>query len=205
MRRNSRNVWAGILAVALCGVSASGCRSGGLETSTKLAEAQSDLLRQAAARADVVIEEREIAHFNQAGATLSTAPVRGLENVPATELPGGIDLAFAYLDSPGQEFPAGFYRLRAVANVREVGTTPGRIDVVAADGRLAGTLPATFEVSSMRVPNVDFPRTTVIRRYPCSGSTPGKCDHTAEICYCCTNGIVTCTPRLFPLLSEITR
>jgi hypothetical protein len=193
MRKNCLKVfvWGICLAMIL-----GGCHStGGYGRPTDSLNTQTALLRAASERLGVPVRTERMVTVSQGGATLLTAPAANLEAVPATELPQGVDVAVAYLDSPRQPFPAGFYTLRGFADAREPGTVEGRMDVVDANRQVVGQLPARFEIFSMTLP--DRPERLVTNVSFHSSRLAGHCNPATETCYCCTNGWIVCTSRIW--------
>ncbi|HSS49342.1 MAG TPA: hypothetical protein VLX28_10380 [Thermoanaerobaculia bacterium] len=123
------------------------------------------------------------------GATVVAGTISGLESVPATDLPKGVNTAFVYLDLPDgpggvqPNLPAGFYTVRVTASLQTVQdalkasggvppdttnpgaspTVPGaKIELVNAHGQVAAVVPAQLEAFSLTAPtNVPKQRTVV--------------------------------------------
>jgi hypothetical protein len=184
-----------ILAVFLS-IFTGGCYStGALSRPTDSVKTHADLIRQASERLGVPIRTERMVTVSQGGATFLTAPAANLESVPATELPRGVDVAVAYLDSPGQTYPAGFYILHGVANAQQPGTVEGRIQLLDANRRVAGDIPARFEIFSMTLP--DRPERLITNVSFHSSRLAGHCNPNTETCYCCTNGWIVCTSNVW--------
>lgn len=146
-------------------------------------------VERAAARAGVAVNLDSLAQGTGNGATVVIGSIAGLENVPATELPNGVDTAFGYLELPTgpggvqPNLPAGFYTFRVSASRQTVedalkasgGVPPdtasfdGRpnvpgaeVELIDAEGRVAAVVPARLAVFSPTVPpDAISPRTLV--------------------------------------------
>jgi|GEM_PF-2536030 len=185
-----------LLTLSFVGLAGNGCRTASKNevASSAWTQAQAALLSQAGERLGVPVQTGQMVHFAQAGAALSTAPAANLDTIPATELPRGVNVAVAYVDSPGGNVPRGFYTVRAFADARQVGALEGRVQLVDAQGRIASEGPATFEIHSMMIPDrrtIDLTTVSVS-----SLRLAGHCNAQFETCYCCTNGWIVCTRRL---------
>lgn len=168
---------------------------------TALQHAQAAQIREAGQRLGVPVQLDRMTYVSQANAALLTAPVQGLENVPATALPNGVDVAVAYLDSPGQRYPAGYYRLRGVAQPREPGTVQGTLQVIDSGNTVVAELPARYDIVSMRVP--DRPVTRFTDVIFASSRLAGHCAGGKETCYCCPNGWIVCTGGLLTPVTNV--
>ncbi|QSQ19147.1 hypothetical protein JY651_27785 [Pyxidicoccus parkwayensis] len=115
---------------------------------------RSDLIA-AADKAGVKLNVEEIVTASSKDVTFVGTSIEGFEQVPATDLPKGVDAGFVYLDAPASGIPAGFYRLNAHANKEDVqkGTYPGTVGFIGADGKEVARVAATMETSSLTVPN----------------------------------------------------
>lgn len=161
---------------------------------------QAQEISRAAGYLGVQVETENMVSVSQGGATLSTATIRSWRSTPATELPNGVNYAVAYLNSPGQRFPAGYYTLRAFANPHGVGQVEGRVQVIDATGRTVNEVPATIDISSMTVPpGADrFAPTIGIVGIPIAPQPNGPyCRWGNKICHCCGNGQLVCTGGLW--------
>jgi len=182
--------------LGLIGLAGGGCRTASTNdvAGSAWTRAQAALLSQAGERLGVPVQTERMVHFAQAGAALSTAPAANLDTIPATELPRGVNVAVAYVDSPGANVPTGFYTVRAIADARQVGTIEGRVQLVDARGRVASESPASFDIQSMTIPDR---RTIDVTTVSLSSiRLAGHCNAAYETCYCCTNGWIVCTRRL---------
>lgn len=184
---------------------ATGCYSGGgggPARPTDAVKVHTELLRQASERLGVPVRTERLVTVSQGGATFISAPAANLESVPATQLPQGVNVAVAYLDSPGQRYPAGFYTLRAVADARQPGTVEGRMQVVDANRQVAGEIPARYEIFSMTLP--DRPERLITNVSFHSSRLAGHCNPATETCYCCTNGWIVCTSKIWEPFTQFT-
>ena len=83
-------------------------------------------MAKAASRAGVSVNLDSLTQGSGNGASLVIGSISGLEKVPATQLPDGVDTAFAYLDLPTgpggarPRVPAGYYTLRVTASQETV-------------------------------------------------------------------------------------
>ena len=178
-------------------IAASGCRSGrggdggfGSETE-RWSRVQAELLREASRSLGVPVQIENISQFSEGGATLITAPAEGLERVPATELPRGVNLGVAYVNSPGQSFPAGAYALRVSAPDPRIGENQGVIHLINANGSRVAQMAARITVDSLTTTPFNPSRRVSTR-------LAGHCKSGRETCYCCpTNGWIVCTETLF--------
>lgn len=136
-------------------------------------------MARAAARADVSVNLDSLTQGTGNGATVVIGSITGMERIPATELPRGVDAAFAYLDLPAgpggvkPNLPAGYYTFRVSASMQTVeealkasgGVPPdttspeGRasvsgaeVELIDAQGRIAAVVPAQLGVFSLTVP-----------------------------------------------------
>ncbi|MBV8516412.1 MAG: hypothetical protein JO197_03315 [Acidobacteria bacterium] len=110
------------------------------------------MLRDEANRLGVPLQTTPMVHYAQWGAAFYTAPAAGLEKVAPADFSRGVNLGVAYVDSPGQSFPAGYYSLRAFADPRAPGDVDGRLQIIDTGGKVAAEVPATLTVESMQVP-----------------------------------------------------
>jgi hypothetical protein len=142
-----------VLIAAVVAVAAIGCTSGrgrGIDAATANWTRETEsLLTKAASQAGVPLDTRSMVHYAQWGASFYTAPAAGFETSAAADLVRGVDLGVAYVDSPGQKYPKGYYTLKAFANPTQPGDVNGTIQVIGADGRTAAELPATVSVDSI--------------------------------------------------------
>lgn len=158
-------------------------------------EAQVRLLREAGQRMGVPVRAERAVTVAQGGATFLTAPAANLEGIPATELPRGVNVGVAYVDSAQASYTPGFYTLRAFAEPRQPGTVEGRLDLLDVNQNVVTTLPARFEITSMTLP--DNPDRLITNVTFSASRLAATCDARYETCYCCTNGWIVCTSRLY--------
>jgi hypothetical protein len=98
------------------------------------------------------------------GVTFAAATISGFEQVPARDLPQGVDFGFVYLDAPGSNLETGYYTLRASAAEEDVqvGRFGGTVELVDERGKVAARLPATVDAHSLDVPDpLPYARTIV--------------------------------------------
>lgn len=136
----------------------------------KAAQTTGDHLLDASRAAGVKIHAEEIFTVSRADETVTLAPIAGWEVVPATALPNGVEFAFAYFSTRTPSVPRGYYRLRAIADPRGVGTVDGRVQLIDSGGRVAAELAAQVEVHSMTVPEGADTR----RSYMIGATTDGQ-------------------------------
>jgi hypothetical protein len=112
-------------------------------------QTQMTLIRQAGDRLGVPVRGERIARLTQGTESMFVAPAANLASVPATAFAGGVSIGAAYFDMPSQGIANGFYKLKAIASIKAVGKTVGRVQLIGDAGSVAAELPATFDVSSM--------------------------------------------------------
>lgn len=138
-------------------------------TGAKAAQTTGDHLLEASRAAGVKVHAEEVFTVSRGDETVTLAPIAGWEGVPATALPNGVEFAFAHFSTRTPNVPRGYYRLRAIADARGVGTVEGRVQLIDSAGRVAAELPAQVEVHSMTVPEgADTRRSFMI------GATDGR-------------------------------
>jgi hypothetical protein len=123
-------------------------------------------LLEASAAAGIDVRAEEVFSISRAGDSFAAAPIVGWENVAATELRDGVDIAFAYVALSEPEVPAGYYTLRAFADATEVGTVDARVELVDDQGEVRAELPAQAEIHSLTVPDPAPFRNTFILAQP---------------------------------------
>lgn len=197
MQKSKYGIFAMVVVAALM---ASGCHSTsrvGINGVAIWPRAQAEEIQKAGERLGVPVETENMLNLSQAGATLMTATARSWRATPATDLPRGVNYAVAYLDSPGQTFPAGYYTLRAFAEPRGIGTVPARIQVIDAGGRVATEVAGTIDVASLTVPPEAARIAPTIAVFPIPVQNGPSCRWGNKICHCCSNGQLVCTDRLW--------
>src|SRR5690349_3270637 len=152
--------------------------------------AQSKLILQAGKRLGVPVRTERMVHLAQGSVSWFAASVANLESTPATELPRGVNIGVAYFDLLGQKFPKDFYKIRAFANVKQVGRFEGKAQLINDQGAIVGELPATVEVKSMTLPERSpsgLTSLTVCSGAACNigGGTPPTVGF--WVCFECTN------------------
>jgi hypothetical protein len=184
-----------LFAVVFVGLLGNGCHTARPITSySSWAQQQGEELRKAGERLGVPVETAGMLNFSQGRSTFSTATARSWRTTPATDLPGGVNFAVAWLDSPGQKFPAGYYALRAFAEPRELGMINGRIQILDASRVVVGEVPATFDIQSLTTPAdaAQIAPTIFVDAVHSSQNGP-KCKFGNRTCWCCTNGVLVCS------------
>lgn len=157
--KRSKSVFVMVLVAALLGVAGSAWAAD--------VSCNEELTRQigaAASAAGVAVHLDQLVTVSTQGATVAATTVQGYEQVPATDLPKGVDAGFLYLDAPSSGIPTGFYTVRASAKAGDVrvGDFDGTVQLVSKDGRVAAELPAKMDAFSLSVPaELPSPRTTV--------------------------------------------
>ena len=169
------------------------CGTGGGITSdtARVTMAQATAIRDAGVRLGVPVSTERMVHFAEPQVSWFEASAANLEKIAATELPRGVNVCVAYFDMPGQKFPKGFYKIRAVAEVRQVGRIDGRAELINEKGEIVATLPGKVEVQSMTVPENAASRLTAVTL--CAGAACNVGDVTPPIagfwaCQTCPNG-----------------
>lgn len=112
-------------------------------------------LVQAAGAAGVPIHADQFGMTTTGDFTFAGVSIAGNERTPATQFGTGVDSAFVYLNAPASGIPAGFYRLVARADPRDIriGNYSGFVDFQALDGSTAASVAATFDTPSLSAPN----------------------------------------------------
>lgn len=163
------------------------CKTTNTTTVPNWRESQIVAIREAGARMGIPIRTERVVSVARERTLLITAPAVNLEDIPATALRQGADIAVAYVDSPGSRVPKGFYKLRAFADVRATGTIAGRIDFVDVAGKVVAEVPSTVEVQSLTLPPRDPNSFTEVALR----SGAANC-HATWVCYLCPNGHWIC-------------
>lgn len=127
------------------------------------------LLTAAGNQLGVPVQTQPMVHYAQWGASFYIATAEKLDTTAAADLRSGVDLGVMYVDSPGQSYPKGYYRLRGLADAQQSGDVKGTIQVISGDGRVASELPATYTVDSMDAPSLARkPADISIAALPCN-------------------------------------
>jgi hypothetical protein len=174
----------GIVVVALgAGLAARAARAQEGPQLGRLLEAEkrpiAQAMAQAGARAGVNVNLDSLAQGSGNGANLVVGAIAGMERIPATALPRGVNAAFAYLDLPDgpggvqPNLPAGFYTVRVSASAETIRaalkasggvppdttspegrpSVPGaQVALVDAQGQVAAVIPGQLGVFSLTVP-----------------------------------------------------
>lgn len=153
------------------------------------------MLRQAGERLQVPVRTESTVHFAQDGVSWFAASAANLESLPATELSGGVNVGVAYFDLPDQKFPKGFYKIRASADVKQVGRVDAKGQLINDKGEIVGEMRATIDVKSMTVPEGSTSRFTAISI--CTGAACNLRGGAPPIagfwaCQSCPNGWSVC-------------
>lgn len=108
------------------------------------------------------INTRGMLSFLREDSTVIVAPLRSFDASPATNLPRGVDSAYAYIDSPERGIPAGFYTLRVSAKTVQLGTVPGTLEFVDTHGKIARRSDIQIDITSLTLPEQPaFPHSIV--------------------------------------------
>lgn len=170
--------------------------------------AQAIGLRDAAKSVGLSLQLEHMVTGSGNGVLLAAAPIAGIENIPASELPHGINESFAFLTLPNSGIPAGYYTMRWFATEAAVfqaydaflrGQTPpldnARLQLIDQDGRVVTEFPASLqEVSSLTVPSTAsragnfMDQAIEVRRMP--GGSPMRISITIWVQ--CSNGLRVC-------------
>lgn len=119
-------------------------------------------LLTAAAQASIPLHTQELMVLTHGAKSFAVAPIQGFENIPATALASGVDMAYAYINFPGSSVPAGSYKLRGRAPSGSIraGEYDGTLELIDSYGNVAASLPMTINTFSTTVPNpLPYPRT----------------------------------------------
>lgn len=119
---------------------------------TSCADNLATQLQAAAEARGISIQTEQMLTISRPDATFVSASVTGFEDVPATELPNGVDFGFAYLDAPGSGLPAGYYTLRANAVDVRLGQFDATVQLIDDDGNVAAELAGVVDAFSLDVP-----------------------------------------------------
>jgi hypothetical protein len=122
--------------------------------------------------------------------SLVTAPVADFAQVPATELPKGVNAAFAYF-SERSGLAAGFYTLRVSAPDIRLGTIDGTVEFINGDGNVVAERRATIQVHSLTVPPGLAPRVQIVNS-TVLGEFGGKDVQARQVWILCSNGQWIC-------------
>ena len=144
-KRVAPRVAVGLLALSLLQFGVAGC-SRPKETNP------GGQLLEASKEAGVQVNAEEVFTLSRGAETVAVAPIAGWEQVPATDLRKGVNVAYAYFSTQEPKVPAGYYTLKAYADVNGVGTVAARVQLVDRGGKVVGEIPAEAEVHSLTVP-----------------------------------------------------
>lgn len=121
-----------------------------------------DSLEKAARTSKLNINTAGMVSVLRPDSTLLIAPIREFDSSPASELPKGVNTAFAYINSPSRKVPAGYYTLRISAAAPKVGVVPGTLEYVDSHGKTAGKSDIQVDIKSMSLPHPPaFPHSVV--------------------------------------------
>jgi len=163
---------------------------------------QSSQLIAASRTAKVKIHRAQFFSMTQGTETFSAAPAVGWERTPPTELRNGANIAFGYFSLSDPRIPAGYYTLRAFADVKYTGTIEAKVQFIDRRGKVVAEIPAQAEVNSLTVPPGAESKppiiTTAARR-----ANPALPMGRIIVCFCCSNGVCICVSvfRLQDLMS----
>jgi hypothetical protein len=118
------------------------------------------------------------------------APIESFARVPATDLPRGVDAAFAYF-SARRDLPAGFYTLRVTAPDVRLGENAGAVQFLDSSGKVVAERKATILVHSLTVPPNAVERVRIVNSTVLG--TPGADEvASAQVWILCSNGQWIC-------------
>ena len=109
-------------------------------------------LEKAARHTKVNVNTMGMVSILRADSTIVIAPIREFDVSPATELKKGVNSAFAYVNSPDRNVPAGFYTLRVSAVDVKLGEVPGTLEYVDSRGHVANKSAIQLDIKSLTVP-----------------------------------------------------
>lgn len=148
----------------------------------------------ASRKAKVKVHREEVFSISRGTETVAVAPIAGWEQIPATQLRNGVNIAFAYIDTAEPNVPRGYYTLKAYANVTDVGTIDAKVQLINRSGRVASEIPAQAEIHSLTVPPEAASRRTFVT------TAAARQANRPIIWLRCPNGVCfrfeTFTPRL---------
>ena len=151
-----------------------------------------ELQREAEARGLKLNLPQMVTLAREDGAVV-TAPVAGLEEIPASAYLRGVTLGLAFYYAPAQGIKPGFYTVRATASSSKVGVTQGRLQLLNQEGVNVATLPATVHIASRTVPvQPQLPATVITANL--------QLELNSLIwwhCWVCPNGVIVCGPLVF--------
>jgi hypothetical protein len=110
-------------------------------------------LEKAARRSKVNINTLGMVSVLRADSALVIAPIREFDVSPATELKKGVNSAFAYINSPDRNVPAGYYTLRITADAVKIGAVSGTLEYVDSRGQTANKSSVQLDIKSLTLPN----------------------------------------------------
>ena len=103
----------------------------------------------------VKMDNRYMLFLKRSRETILLAVIEGLENIPPRDYSKGVNIAFGYIDIPGQpkEMPPDFYLIRGTVRDSIVGFTDGVVEFFNKDMCCVGSLPARFRIFSRDIPS----------------------------------------------------
>lgn len=135
-----------ILTLGVLYVSVSGCPK------DKVMRNPADELLSASKSAGVDVRGDEAFTIASGNEIFVTAPVTGWEQLPASQLKGGVNIAFAYVGTSVPNVPPGYYTLKAFADGSRLGTVDAKVQFIDREGKVAAEIPAEAEIHSLTVP-----------------------------------------------------
>lgn len=148
-------------------------------------------LEKAAKDSKININTLGMVSLLRADSTLVIAPIREFDVTPASELKKGVNSAFAYIDSPDRNVPAGYYTLRVTADAPQIGEVPGTLEYVDSRGQTANKSSVQLDIKSLTLPHPPALPHTVINVESRRVAHAGDLALTAlrdTVIVCCPNG-----------------
>ena len=148
-------------------------------------------LEKAARRSKSEYQYSGNGHVLRADSTLIMAPIREFDVSPATELKKGVNSAFAYINGPGRNVPAGYYTLRITADAVKIGTVSGTLEYVDSRGQTANKSSVQLDIKSLTLPDPPAFPNAVINVESRQVTHTGDLALTAlrdTVIVCCPNG-----------------
>lgn len=163
---------------------------------------QSSQLVAASRTAKVRIHRGQFFSMTQGTETFSAAPAAGWERTPPTQLRKGANIGFGYFSLADPRIPAGYYTLRAFADVKDIGTIDAKIQFIDRRGKVAAEIPAQAEIHSLTVPPGAESKPPIITTAALRAN-PALPVGRIIVCFCCSNGACICISvfRLQDLMS----
>jgi hypothetical protein len=148
----------------------------------KMPTAHEQLLEASkAANREIVAEETFT--ISRGREALVIAPLKAWADIPATKLPSGIDIAFAYVNIASLGAPAGYYTLRMYSDDVRIGNIKAKLQFIDREGKVAAELLTDAEIHQLTVPA--GPRSIFVTTMTPSG---GQSGNESMIWIRCSNG-----------------